>query len=282
MLISQSNQVDVFSPLITPQIAFTNPSPDGIVALPRGTVFVSFDQEMYVGEATEANSLLNPANYSLIGESSDILTPVEIRYDASSNTVFLDFNALDTDKYEFSIAPNLKNIEGLFLEEAYQIDFTAVSDFSAFVDLEFTNTRSDRANQTISFDVSLTNQADYDFLLPITLLLQPDNNSTAEPLEAISRSESGAYLVDLSASLTDGILEPGESITGHTVTVYNPDALRFELEPAIYTLPTVNEAPVFNSNPVTVATAGETYIYNVLAEDPDGSIIGYLLYDGKH
>ncbi|MEO1006362.1 MAG: putative Ig domain-containing protein, partial [Cyanobacteria bacterium J06638_38] len=88
-----------------------------------------------------------------------------------------------------------------------------------------------------------------------------------------------AYLIDLSESLEDGILNPGESIIGETVTIYNPDAIRFEFEPAIYTLPTVNEAPVFNSNPVTVATAGETYVYNVLATDPDGSVIGYLLYD---
>ncbi|MEM9272984.1 MAG: CARDB domain-containing protein, partial [Cyanobacteria bacterium P01_F01_bin.143] len=281
LLISQSNQVDVFSPVISPEIAFTNPSPDGIVALPRGTVSVTFDQEMYVGEATEANSVLNPDNYSLTSNSSgNNLIPLSITYDATSNTATLNFNALETDQYTFSVTSNLTNIEGLELPEAYQIDFSAVSDFSAFVDLEFTNTRSDRANQTVSFDVSLTNRADYDFLLPIALLLESDDkNNTAEPLDSISRSESGAYFLDLSKSLEDGVLRPGESITGQTVTIYNPDNLRFEFEPAIYTLPTTNQAPVFDSEPITVATAGETYIYNVRTTDPDGSVIGYLLYD---
>ena len=37
LFVSQSGGVDVFSPLIAPQIAFTNPPSDGIVALPQGT-----------------------------------------------------------------------------------------------------------------------------------------------------------------------------------------------------------------------------------------------------
>ena len=62
----------------------------------------------------------------------------------TSNTATLSFNALATDKYTLAIAPNLTNTEGVALEEAYSIDFTAVSDFSAVVDLEFSNTRSNQ------------------------------------------------------------------------------------------------------------------------------------------
>ena len=280
LLISQSNQVDVFTPVTTPSVAFTNPADEGIVALPKGSISVTFDQEMYVGNASEAGSILNPANYTLTGEQGGNLVPKKVTYDAASNTVNLEYDALITDKYQLIVDDNLSNPDGVTLPAPYQVDFTAVSDFSALVDLEFTNTRSDRANDTVSFDIALTNKTDYDLSLPLNLVLQPGNNSdTAQPTDYGSVSDTGAYLIDLSDSLPDGVFKPGESITEQTVTIYNPDDLRFEYEPGIYTLPTNNQAPVFTSQPVKVATAGESYVYNVAANDPDGSVIGYLLYD---
>ena len=286
--------------MTTPNVAFTNPADEGIVALPSGIVAVTFDQAMYLGEETEANSLLNSANYILKGENGGNLTPVEIRYDSDNNTVFLSYNALATDNYQLLIESNLENTDGIALTEDYIVDFTAVSDFSPYVDLEFTNTRSDRFNNTISFDVSVTNKTDYELSIPISLLLQPgENSNTSQPVNYLSRSESGAYLIDFSDAIDgssnennlinnngdennligDGILSPGESIVGQTITIYNPDNYSFEFKPAIYTLPTINEAPVFNSIPITTATVGELYNYNVAANDPDGTFIGYLLYD---
>ncbi len=50
LLISQSNQVDIFTPVITPAVSFTNPADEGIVALPQGRIAVTFDQSMYVGD----------------------------------------------------------------------------------------------------------------------------------------------------------------------------------------------------------------------------------------
>ena len=239
-----------------------------------------FDQEMYVGEAGEAASLLNPANYTLVGEQNEALTPRNITYDESSNTVYLEYNALTTDTYRLVVSDRLTNPDGITLKAPYQVDFTAISDFSELMDLEFINTRSDRANGTISFDVALTNQTEYDLSLPLNLVLQPrDNSNTAEPTGYSSISDTGAYFIDLSDSLPDGILEPKESIIEQTVTIYNPDDLRFDYEPGVYTLDTNNQAPVVTSEPLTVATAGESYVYNVAANDPDGSVVGYLLYN---
>ena len=156
VLVSQSNQVDIFSPVTTPKVAFTNPSDEGIIALPKGVLSVTFDQQMYVGEADEAGSLLNPDNYTLVGEQNETLTPRNITYDESSKTAFLEYDALATDTYKLVVSDRLTNPDGITLEAPYQVDFTAISDFSELVDLEFTNTRSDRANGTISFDIALT------------------------------------------------------------------------------------------------------------------------------
>ncbi|BAZ46381.1 DNA/RNA non-specific endonuclease [Chondrocystis sp. NIES-4102] len=224
--------------------------------------------------------LVNNLTANLNADETEIINPSSVEYNPETNTATLYFNAFNPNKYELIVDDNLTNLDGITLEAPYKVDFTAVSDFSQLVDLEFTNTRSDRKNKTISFDVSLTNQTDYNLSLPLNLVLQPGNNSeTAHLTKYTSISDGGAYFIDLSDSLPDGILKPGQSITEETVTIYNPDDLRFEFEPGVYTLPTNNNAPVFTSEPVTTATAGESYVYNVAASDPDGSVIGYLLYD---
>ena len=78
-----------------------------------------------------------------------------MEYDQQTNTATLNFNAFDVGQYELVIDDNLKNPDGITLEAPDRVDFSAVSDFSALVDLEFTNTRSDRANGTVSFDVAV-------------------------------------------------------------------------------------------------------------------------------
>ena len=51
------------------------------------------------------------------------------------------------------------------LNQPYALSFTAVSDFSPFVDFQFTTTRSDRAAGTVSYDVVVMNKGLYDLLL---------------------------------------------------------------------------------------------------------------------
>jgi hypothetical protein len=241
VLLSQSEQIDVFSPLLIPQVAATNPAPDSIVALPNSTITVTFDSDMYVGEGTEAFSILNNANFALLGTTAGSLTPQSIRYDGATRTAYLTFDALTADRYELQVAKQLRSEAGIELENDYNVNFTAVSDFSPYVDLKFTNTRSHRATQTISFDVSLTNKTSYDVQLPLVLLLDPAPTATGKPIGAV-QNENGYYLIDLQDELPDGRLRPGQSITDHTVSIYNPDALRFDFEPGIFTIPYGNAA----------------------------------------
>ncbi|MBN3907848.1 MAG: hypothetical protein HWQ35_15185 [Nostoc sp. NMS1] len=86
-------------------------------------------------------------------------------------------------------------------------------------------------------------------------------------------------MVDLKDNLPQGVLKAGQSTTAHTITVYNPDALRVEFTPGIYALPYPNQAPIITSAPVLTAYSGQSYNYQVAANDPDGAVLGYLLYD---
>jgi hypothetical protein len=240
----------------------------------------SVPSEQFLSSHHNSTSYNFDNSASLLATGTEIINPKSVEYNPKTNTATLYFDGFEASEYELIVDDNLTNPDGITLKEPYQVDFTAVSDFSELVDLKFTNTRSDRQNQTISFDISLTNTIDYDLSLPLNLVLRSGNNSeTAQPSKYTSISDTGAYFIDLSDSLPDGILKSGESVTEETVTIYNPDDLRFEFEPGIYTLPTNNQAPVFSSEPITVATAGESYVYNVAASDPDGSVVGYLLYD---
>ena len=277
ILLSQSGHIDVLMPQRVPQVAFTNPSTDAIVALPNGSLNVTFDSEMYVGEGTEDFSVLNPANFTLTGGTGNVITPTGVRYDATTKTAVLTFAALNPDHYELKVASKVHSKVGLAMDAAYNVDFTAVSDFSAYVDLKFSNTRSQRGTQTISFDVSLTNKTGYDVQLPLALILDPNKGETGIPLTG-SKNDNGYYLIDLSKDLPNGKLQPGQSITTETVTVYNPDALRFDFTPGVYTLPYANKAPSFTSTPITIAKVGQSYSYQVAAIDPDGTTLGYLLY----
>ncbi|MGB3654095.1 MAG: CARDB domain-containing protein, partial [Rivularia sp. (in: cyanobacteria)] len=287
VLVSQSNQIDIFNPVLAPEVKATNPAPGSTVALPQGTINVTFDADMFEGNVNDAASVLNPANYQLIDADKNIINPLSVKYDKNNRTALLEFNGINPGEYSINILPSLENSAGLKMENVYNTLFTAVSNFSDLVDFEFSNPRSNRQNQTVSYDVTITNTADQDLQLPLMLVLDPELYFNGEVQDAISQNDNGAFLVDLQDSLENGTLKVGESITNRTITVFNPDAYRVELAPGIYTLPYDNAAPTLTSNPITVAitfgraslNANTEYNYQIQASDADGAEFGYLLYD---
>ncbi len=61
ILVSQSHQVDILYPAYAPVVVASNPPDDGIAALPLGTITVTFDQSMYVGNPQHPASVTNVA-----------------------------------------------------------------------------------------------------------------------------------------------------------------------------------------------------------------------------
>ncbi len=83
VLLSQSHQVDVLGPVVAPRVLAVNPPPSSVVALPLGSVSVSFDQDMLADDATDPNSVLNPNNYVLQGNSAGIVPVISVAYDST-------------------------------------------------------------------------------------------------------------------------------------------------------------------------------------------------------
>ncbi len=95
ILLSQSNQVDVINPLVAPSVVATTPPEGGLVALPLSLLGVTFDQDMYVGEASDADSVLNPANYTLTAADGTPLPILQVIYDSETRTALLVARGVD-------------------------------------------------------------------------------------------------------------------------------------------------------------------------------------------
>ena len=281
VLISQSHEVDVLGPVTAPRVLSVNPPPGSDVALPLGSISVTFDQDMLADAATDPGSVLNPNNYELQGASAGLVPVQTVTYDADSRTAFLSFNSLLADNYQFSVLTGLMNDAGVNLAQEFDSTFTATTDLSSVISLQFGLSRSDLQTGTVSFEVSITITSPHPVLLPVVLHLTPQNQFPGEPEGNQGRAPDGSWLIDLSGSLpADGILEPGESSTGQTITIDTSNGRPVDYDPSVTGVPAANVAPLFITNPVTTATVGQAYRYPALGFDEDGDQVSYVLDQG--
>jgi hypothetical protein len=268
LFIAQADQIDVLNAVLPPVVVSTNPVNQGFVPLPIGVVTVRFDQDMLADGS--AGSVLNPANYLLAGQTTGTVAIKAVQYDAVTRTARLDVDALQSDSYTLTVYTSLKSKAGLSLLSPFTASFTAVSDFSDKVQLDFLNVRSDRANATISYDVKVTNTTRTDLLVPVRLVLDPSQYFQGAPIGATF--SDGLWLLDLSAAVPGGILQPGQSSVAQTITINNPFAQRADFGHGVYAVAPPNQAPVITSTPVTTAAASQAYSYQVVATDPDSTL----------
>ncbi|MGM0485754.1 MAG: putative Ig domain-containing protein [Planctomycetota bacterium] len=277
-LVSQSQQVDILNPALAPTVISTNPPQEAVAALPMTTVQISFDQDMYVGEASDPASILNPGNYELThAGATDV--PLAVDYDVASRTVQLTFDSLVPDNYHLHINGAILSNDGMALGDDYVLSFVAVSDLSSFLSVRFANPRSHRQLGTISYDVTVTNTSQYrDVILPIVLVLDPAFGNTSIPQNATS--DSGRWFVDLSDGVTSQNLGPTESTTGQTVTIGEFGRRRIDFEAGVFAQSAPNQAPVFAATALQPAFADNPYQMTVSAADPDGPSVEFVLLTG--
>lgn len=281
LLISQSEQVDVLNPVSAPVVIATYPPPDSVIALPMSYLAVTFDQEMFVGAGAELNSAINTDNYRLIGRATGEIDLATAFYEGDDNSVLLPLEWLEPDKYEVIVRQAVSGVAGMTMEADYSFSFTAVSDFSELVDIQFATSRSDRATQTVSWDVIVTNNSDRDLLLPLILILDPADGYEGLPVGAGSQAPDGRWFIDVSEHLPDGLqLGIGQSTTGRTVSIYNQDDRRVDYATAVGALPAANQRPVFDTDPLSVASVGQPYAYDADAHDPDDGPVYFFLQRG--
>jgi YD repeat-containing protein len=280
LLVAQSHQIDRIAPRFAPRVVGTNPPHLGAAALPLASLTVTFDQDMAADDPSQTGSVLNLANYTLTGTTSGAVAIRSASYDAAARSVTLRFDPLAPDSFALHVAGALASRLGATLGTAYNASFTTTVDLSSHVRIDFLNTRSSRADGTVSYDVRVTNIGDGDLLTPIVLALDPARYFQGQPVNADGPNALGLWLIKLEEALADGALHPGESTLAHTVTVSDPLWQRVEIGHGVYAVPVPNAPPVFESTPLTAARAGEAYAYTALASDPGGGPVSYLLQSG--
>src|SRR5262245_48309501 len=231
---------------------------------------------MFVGTPADAASVINPNNYALTA-GTQAATVRGVDYDSATHTVLLHVEGLTPADYTLTVRQAIQGTNGFDLAAPYQVTFTAVSDFSPYVDIQFTDSRLDRLEQTITYEVTVTNRAPFDLLLPLLLVLDPVQD-VGGPRAADGRTADGRWLIRLDPNVPGGVmLGQGQSTIGHTVRVVTPDFRKTDYLAGVLAVPTANQAPRFTNDPPPDVNAGPTYRYATQATDPDGSVVAYLL-----
>ncbi|MCC7205279.1 MAG: tandem-95 repeat protein, partial [Phycisphaeraceae bacterium] len=278
LYLTQSNQVDVLQPVTPPHVLAMTPVPGSTLVPDVSTARVIFDVDMLAGSVSAAGSVINPNNFVL----TDLLTgraiPVgSLAYDPATRSVYLGFESLQPGEYELRVRSAVSSELGMTLESDYVGQFTVYAQPAVELFPTITNTRSDRAAGTISFDVSVTNTTAY--TLGSMRLVFEGLVGLPVTLENVSgTTDTGAPYLDL--PLGPAGLVAGGLLPGVTVTLSNPQWLTLDLRAKVVAQVPANERPVISSTPVGHATVGQTYAYDLLATDPDGFDLRYVLTEG--
>ena len=191
------------------------------------------------------------------------------------------------------------------MSNSYISHFTALMDFTSQLKLDFTNTRANRADGSISYDVSITNIGTDDLKGPLTLLLDPGRYFAGGVTGSVSGTgdQSDLWIMDLSAGLAaaGGKLVVGGVISNQTVTIV-PASLfgtmagaatlvKANLGAGIYAMPQENLPPTLSvaapldttlpfdpsSDALPIAIAGAAWSANIQANDADGTLYYWQL-----
>jgi len=281
VLLSQSDQVDVLNPAFAPSVVASLPVPGAILPLPLPFISLTFDQDMYIGAATDSDSILNPTNYRLVGAGTGVHVIQHLVYDAATRTVLLNVGNLMPDAYTLTIDDRVKSVFGKHLVTDHVTTFEAISDLTAYIDIEFGATRFDRTLNTVSYDVTITNTGDMAIILPMLLVLDPRDGYAGIPNGLTAPSDDGRWLINLKDALPAGNrLERGQSISGFTISVKTPDRRRVDFDTGVSAGSELNHAPAFDTDPPLQAQVGTPFTYDANASDADGHTIAYHLLTG--
>ena len=288
VFISQSHQVDVLNPIEPPLVANTNPPPQSIVALPLGSVTVTFNEDMLVGQASNPHSVLNPANYQLIGSQFGAVTFTSITYNATTRTVTLNFDNLNSDNFTLNVLTGVENSSGLELAQEYTTTFQTVTDFSSLVNISFTAGRANNVTKTTTYNLVVTNLTHFNLVVPLILYVDSLQPTTASLVGGMRGTDinvgatGGQWWLNLSTSISGGgtVLIPGGSTISTPFTIYDPAGTKISFKAGVFAMPLDSVAPVFTSTPITTTAVGSLYQYQVSAYDPNGGAISYVLASG--
>ena len=280
VLISQSHEVDVLSPVVPPQVIASNPPSGATESLPLGTISITFDHDMFEGSPTDSRSALNPANYQLLSDTGITIPITAVSYDTSSRTAVLATSAMEPGGYTITVKSSIESTDGLALAQAYSSHFLTITDITPEVTLDFYAGRSNAATKTYTYSLTITNNSPTSLLSPFYLTFDGLTPTGDQVLSAMNPNAQGTVWLDVDSVITSGKLAPGQTSSVATVTFYNPSGGRLTFKSGLLALPSANANPVIDALPSLNVNAGQTYQSTLHAHDPNSYPLGFLLLSG--
>ncbi len=279
VLISQSHEVDVLSPVAPPQVISSNPPPGATESLPLGTISITFDHDMFQGNPTDSRSVLNPANYQLLSDTGITIPITAVSYNASSRTAVLATSAMEPGGYTITVKTTIQSTDGLALVQVYSSHFLAITDITPEVTLNFYSGRANAGNKTVSYSLTITNNGPTALLSPFYVTFDGLTNGV-QVVSANNPNAQGTVWLDVDSIITGGKLVTGQTSKVTTVTFYDPSGGRLAFTSGLLALPSANANPVIDSLPALTVTAGQAYQSTLHAHDPNNYPLGFLLLSG--
>ncbi|MCA9261626.1 MAG: hypothetical protein KDA61_20555, partial [Planctomycetales bacterium] len=270
-LATQGDQIDVFFTVAAPRVIETT------IAEGFNRAQLTFDVSLTKNVKAPAGGD-NPANYTLVNkDTGETVNIGAVQYNADSREADLLFETLSPAEYELTVAPSVESEQGIPIGgTGVSTTFRVFEDVSVSTRISYANTRLNRADGTLLFDVIVTNSADFDIAGPINVVFDELGDSSVVFFgnDGAPADANGYQL------LVDGtVLAAGASTVVQTVTIANPDLLDLNFQPRILATLPPNQLPTFSSAPTLAAAVGAEYEYTAAADDPDGNTIIYVLAD---
>ncbi|MEL6108114.1 MAG: putative Ig domain-containing protein, partial [Planctomycetota bacterium] len=268
-LATQGDQIDLFVTVAAPQVIETR-IVDG--ANRAELVFdVSLQRDVAAARGGD-----NPANYSLRNrETGETINIGAVDYQDQNRSTQLLFEALPPAEYELTVSSSVESEQGIPIGgDGFTTTFRVFEDVSISTTVSYSNTRLNRVDGTLLFDVVVHNTADFDIAGPINVVFdQLGDSSVIFFGNDGAPADANGYQV-----LGDGtVLSGGGSSEPQTITIANPNLLDLDFVPRVLATLPPNELPNFNSDPTLAASVGSEYQYIAEADDPDGNTISYVL-----
>ena len=148
------------------------------------------------------------------------------------------------------------------MPQAYQTTFSTAADLTSVLGLHFSQARSDRPGRHGLLRRHRDQHQPAGAAPALVLQLAPTAHFAGEPVGTAGRAADGSWLIDLSANFpANGILNPGQSTAGRTITVRIPSRQPVSFDSSVTARPGANLLPAFISAPVVEATAGVRLLY---------------------
>ncbi|MFN0127301.1 MAG: Ig-like domain-containing protein [Verrucomicrobiales bacterium] len=272
----------LFTVSVAPEVTGSTPANGAPVPPGLTSAQITFSRPMWVGQTTDTGSVLNVANYHLLGQNYGPAAIQSVTYDNATRTATLHFASLPADFYVLGIEKTVESFDAVALGHPFEARFTQLADVTGDFRITFSNTRTNRTNGTEITDLSLQNTSNRSIRDRLVIVFENLAPSGVTLAGASGLTSAGHPYLDLDGSYGgNGLFSPDERVAMGSVTFSNPEFDRIDFTSRLLAYPVErNHLPVIASPPVLTAAMGASYEYQVQATDADNDHLQYSLADG--